>query len=451
MAGFFTVMRSGFLIGACLLAAGCAAAPVQSIDDYRTELADVLSYPQDLTVYAVPEGNGRLLSADVQATYNKRFDELWFGPWDGNLPGPGDAGSSAVVPAYWAKGRAAAGYAGNLRRWTAEAKRRILDRAQADKYPSMSVPAITVTPAYLRALPGEQPLLSHPFLPGRGWPFDGFQYTALPAGMPVLVTHASSDKAWLFVESHVTGGWIPAQNIAVAGKEFQNSFRSGRYAACIRDGVALHDESGCFLSMANVGTTLPQDTEGRVLVPVRDADGMAQIRYARVSSRDMPVRPVPLTAEAVARIGNEFMGQPYGWGGMNGGRDCSALIRDLFTPFGIWLPRNSANQRRAWTQISLKDMSDDERLETILRRGKPFATLVNMPGHVMLYVGSKNGIPLVFHSLWAVRTSGDGNIAGRLVVGKAVVTSLSPGEEIDRVPRNALLLRRINSITVLTE
>lgn len=58
----------------------------------------------------------------------------------------------------------------------------------------------------------------------------------------------------------------------------------------------------------------------------------------RVSSSDAVRKPIPLTARAAAEIGNRMMGQPYGWGGYLFNRDCSLAMRDLFVPFGVWLP-----------------------------------------------------------------------------------------------------------------
>ena len=37
-------------------------------------------------------------------------------------------------------------------------------------------------------------------------------------------------------------------------------------------------------------------------------------------------------------------------------RDCSSTLRDLFTPFGLWLPRNSGQQAGEGIYISLKDL-----------------------------------------------------------------------------------------------
>ncbi|MFO7637354.1 MAG: NlpC/P60 family protein [Clostridia bacterium] len=30
-----------------------------------------------------------------------------------------------------------------------------------------------------------------------------------------------------------------------------------------------------------------------------------------------------------------FLGEPYGWGGMNNARDCSALVMDVFRTFRL--------------------------------------------------------------------------------------------------------------------
>ena len=77
-----------------------------------------------------------------------------------------------------------------------------------------------------------------------------------------------------------------------------------------------------------------------------------------------------------------MMGQRYGWGGMFGERDCSALTRDLFTPFGLWLPRNSVAQARTGAISSLEGMSAKEKEEAILRNGVPFLSLMGMRGHM---------------------------------------------------------------------
>jgi hypothetical protein len=144
-----------------------------------------------------------------------------------------------------------------------------------------------------------------------------------------------------------------------------------------------------------------------------------------------------------------MMGQTSGWGGIADKRDCSAMVRDLFAPFGIYLPRNSSAQAKAGPAMSLTGLTPSQKEEAILSRGLPFATLVWMPGHIMLYVGEFSGRPVVYHNIWGLRTLEDDGGEGRLVLGRAVITSLRAGEEVPRVKPERLLITRVQALTYL--
>jgi cell wall-associated NlpC family hydrolase len=138
-----------------------------------------------------------------------------------------------------------------------------------------------------------------------------------------------------------------------------------------------------------------------------------------------------MTAENMAAIANELVNEPYGWGGLHGNRDCSAMVRDLFAPFGIWLPRNSAHQaKQGGSFIDLSDLSADEKEGVILAQGVPYLTLLWRPGHIMLYIGSYEGEPLVFHNMWGISTRDLLGRRGRRIVGHAAITTLHPGREL---------------------
>ena len=64
-----------------------------------------------------------------------------------------------------------------------------------------------------------------------------------------------------------------------------------------------------------------------------------------------------------------MMGQPYGWGGYLFNRDCSLAMRDLFVPFGVWLPRNSSAQAKAWQFISFVKASPSGKESIIKDKG----------------------------------------------------------------------------------
>jgi hypothetical protein len=312
---------------------------------------------------------------------------------------------------------------------------------------------------------------------GQGWPFDLFQYSRLHAGTPLAVYHKSRDGAWLLVQSSAAWGWVRSEDVAAAGENFRRLWRKTPLCAFVQEGVGLKFKAlagegkasavrpGSYLASADIGTVLPSPVEGEVLLPVRGLDGGAYAVRASFADSAAPSRasadrfdmlsrpavrmPLLLTPRAVARIGDRMMGQPYGWGGLYGDRDCSATMQDLFTPFGIWLPRHSAAQAEEGRPVLLEDFSDKAKEKALREVAQPFRTLIWMPGHIGLYVGQWEGQAAMFHNMWGVRNSLGNGREGRLVIGRAVVTSLRPGEERGDVEEGALLLHKVKAFTVL--
>jgi hypothetical protein len=106
------------------------------------------------------------------------------------------------------------------------------------------------------------------------------------------------------------------------------------------------------------------------------------------------------------------------------------MIKDLFAPFGLWLPRHSADQaKEGGTFIDLQKLSPKEKELMILKQGIPYLTLIWRRGHIMLYIGSYQGRVLVFHNLWGVRTKDFLGRETRKIVGHAAITTLHPGIE----------------------
>ena len=93
-------------------------------------------------------------------------------------------------------------------------------------------------------------------------------------------------------------------------------------------------------------------------------------------------------------------------GNDNFNNDCSAELRSLLMPFGVFLPVNSAAQIEAASRVvDLSQANTDERLRYLKEHGKPFTTLVYIPGHIMLYIGNAaiNGrsVPMTYQNIWA--------------------------------------------------
>jgi hypothetical protein len=186
-----------------------------------------------------------------------------------------------------------------------------------------------------------------------------------------------------------------------------------------------------------------------VLAPVRGPLGRAAIATAAFGPGQARVKPLPLHPDWLARIGNQMMGQPYGWGGLYAWRDCSSTVRDLFVPFGIWLPRNSAAQGRSGSFLPLEGLDGEDKERLISSSGVPFMSLLWMRGHIMLYLGQYRDASVVFHNIWGLRIVGEGDDDARHVLGRAVVSGLRLGGELPALQDGAMLLDRLLGMTTL--
>lgn len=467
---------------ACLLlctalatAAGCGGKrtiPTREgeMPEWMGTIRDLRTFPQDLRPFARKAGGSApLLTEREQRIQDERFNRIFFGPWD--MLKTSVKRRDMIAPL-----RRARGYKYDGVRWTQEEWNAIARNANGDHFPSMRANAITVRYTDLREVPTHMPRYAEPTPDPRANPFDYNQYSLLPVGTPLLIAHSSRDGQWFYVETPVAAGWVDARDAAFTGEDFQTRYRQRPLAALLRDKVRLdgtqaaYAHIGALLPLASSTPSLTPPPEGgkaagspktatrpetgteprwTVLVPEKGPDGYARLTRASLSLQEAAPKPLPLTPDALASVGNVMMGQRYGWGGAFGNRDCSALTRELFTPFGIWLPRNSLAQCRTGKQISLEGLTPKAKERALLEKGSPFLSLVWMRGHIMLYVGPHNGRPAIFHNAWGVRVVNGDDDNARFVLGRAVVTSLTPGAELPNLYRKTTFVDRLRKISTL--
>lgn len=428
---------------AWLLLGGCAA---------RGPVADLVDLDQDPAVYAEQASfPAWKMNPLHQQWLAARFMAEWFSVWNGakELLTPAQAramaGDAAEQP----------GLGPNLRPhpkgWLAGLWR----EADLDSYPNAKFMAITTRPCNLRVLPTALPDFESQG-PGGGYPFDRIQQTSLPPGLPLWVVHQSASGAWWLAASPWAWGWVRARDVAAVDAGQAEQFQAQPMLAVTRDQTPLRDQDGRLVVQASMGALFPllgrTGESWLVLAALRRADGRAELVTASLPLDAGARFPLAMGSRAVAGLASGVAGQAYGWGGMYGLRDCSALTKDLMAPFGLWLDRNSSDQAKGGVRyIDLSGMSASAKERVIQTKGIPFLSLLWMPGHVMLYIGEHQGRALVFHNLWALRMrEGFCGEVGRLVIGQAVVTSLTPGaERIDLVRPEGLLIERIEGLVLL--
>ncbi len=435
-----------------LKTASVPAPPTPGIEDdvvsFIPELLDVVLDVPQLSSHAVAVSDEPILTMAEQSALYDQAVKRFFAPWHLRDASLSRKQAFWGVRAYGSR----QGYAENLQPYPPERWVRVVALQNMDAYPSMASPAIVIRNTSLRILPSMRPFFFDPSQPGEGFPFDYFQNSALWLGTPLLVTHVSLDQAWFFVETSFVSGWVRREDVALAEGDFRRTYETLAMVAIRQDDTILSGAGGGFLGQTHIGAIFPlhsQDVQKLTIrVPARSAHGQAELHLAEVDLQQAAPMPLPCTSRNIASLADAMSGQLYGWGGMFENRDCSSTMRDLLLPFGIWLPRNSGLQaRQAGGVISLENMDPEAKLSVIRDQGVPFGSLIWMPGHIGLYLGTdQRGEPLMLHNIWGARTVLPEGREGRAVIGRLAVTSLRPGEERPDVRKGAFL-ERVRGLT----
>ena len=184
-----------------------------------------------------------------------------------------------------------------------------------------------------------------------------------------------------------------------------------------------------------------------VKIPSREKDGKLFFRDGYIpKNEDVHLGFLPYTQANVAKQAFKMLHQPYGWGEMSGGRDCSRFIMDIFATFGLVMPRNSRLQGQVGIDQGQAEGKTVLEKRSILDQAPPLASTLRLPGHIMLFLGKEKGRYYVIHSIWGFQTNGR---SGAIIekVGGVAVSDLSLGEG----GPNGSLLERLTDIRFIGE
>jgi hypothetical protein len=252
------------------------------------------------------------------------------------------------------------------------------------------------------------------------------------------------DKKWLYGKTSFASGWMKVSDVAFVGQNFQTEFQNDKYAVTVKDNLYLTHKEG-ERSLVKMGSIFPVDFKTKkYIIAKKDEKGYAYKELVDVNDVDViAYKPIKFNAHNVAFISKQLIGEPYGWGGKEKCRDCSALTRDFFAPFGIYLSRNSRQQAKDGNQfVSIRGLNAKTKKQTILNNAKACRSLLFVPGHIMLYLGEKNGEPIILHNYWGVRLK-DGS---KKVMGRGIITTTKPGVELPNIKKKSMLINTLTGI-----
>ena len=276
---------------------------------------------------------------------------------------------------------------------------------------------------------------------------DRFQESALFPGTPVVLAHESKDGQWWFVVSPRYAAWIEKKHVAegsrdqVFGYVDRKPFRIVTGATATT--VTTPEQPALSMLRLDMGTRVPVLTDwpasnavnGQhpysshvVELPVRNGDGKLKLEPALLQKNtDTQSDYLPLTRANILRQAFKFLGERYGWGHSYDARDCSGFVSDVYSSMGVRMPRNTGDQaaspgldHRSFGEADGRDV----RLAAVNALG--VGDLVYIPGHVMMAIGSIDGVPYVIHdTTGASYRLADGSKA-RVTLNEVSVTPLTP-------------------------
>ncbi|MDR2081897.1 MAG: SH3 domain-containing protein [Campylobacteraceae bacterium] len=427
------ILACFFVLCAALFLSGCGVK--------KPNLAAVLEYEQNVSLFL----DAPLLAEDDLNIYKEVYFKKQFATWERKKL------RNAFKEAAWGLGlvNGTLTFTGENRLDVSnETLQKIKEQANFAAYGSVLQYAITTHESHLRVLPTDKPLFVKKANDESGYPFDYAQNSLLGIMQPLLISHYSKDFAWAFVESAFAAGWVKTSEIALIDEQLTVKIKNADKIVITKDNAPLYFENGLFAHYIKMGATLPllnSDGENyKAFIVISDASKNAKEAVVTVNKEYAAPFPLEFNEKNVKKAVNELLGENYGWGGLYNNRDCSAMTKDFFSLFGIWLSRNSRAQKNTAVYLDISNLTVAQKEEMLTEFGVPYLTLVYMPGHIMLYIGENDGRALIMHNIWALTNSKN----KKFLIGKSIVSDLFIGKNLPDMEEKNLLIGKIQGFTV---
>ena len=406
----------------------------------QPSIADVLNIPQ----------NSKALTSNFTNNSKISFDDyysIYFKPWS-------DAQDFDLTSLQTLLSKRPNRLAENYQAIPAEFYSALEVNANISELGSLKQKAIVVNNSNLRILPTNSYLFGNLNEPGEGYPFDYAQDDYLAIGEPLLISHYTKDGKFAYVRtSSGATGFVLAQDIADVDGAFINKFKNNLVMFSQNTLVGLPGKVRPKSTLQlYIGTILPLVKANVALIPIRNASGTADLAQVYLQDNSYISKPLSFSKANVSKVVNELIAKPYGWGGNLFHMDCARLVRNYFAVFGAHMPLLSKEQCKQGKIVELTDLDNTAKKAAIIKHAIPYQSILYMPGHIGIYLGTYNKEPIILHAAWGIKLFDAGNQEYRYVTGKSMITTLSPGKELigfDMTKSN--MLNRISNVANIIE
>lgn len=261
--------------------------------------------------------------------------------------------------------------------------------------------------------------------PWSGDNYDDFQGTAIDPAEAVAVFCDSPDGNFVFIQSRNYIGWIEKSDIAFTDRKTWLSYVKPQNFLVVTDNkklIEVGDQSLLF----QMGALIPlvnskiQNDMWVARLPISVKGHLKEVEV-NIAKSDKAVNKgfLPCTENNFIRQSFKFLGDEYGWGGLNDSVDCSSFVQDIYRSMGINIPRDTGPQKGCmpiWAVFN--NVTNAERWDIVSRA--PIGSMLHKRGHVMMKLGNDDeGRPLIIHA--ASSYIDDGN---KIYIRKVIVSDL---------------------------
>ena len=244
--------------------------------------------------------------------------------------------------------------------------------------------------------------------------YDAMIFSECMPYMPVAVLHESTDVKYLYVVFDSYAAWVRKDAVALCKdiSDWKARQNPGQWLVVTGREIRLGNDpyssktSNLVLPMGTKmelvpANKAPKSTHQRttygdyvVKVPTRDSEGNIKDEYVLIPvSDDVNVGYLPLTSENIVRQAFKRLGDRYGWAGDLQANDCTGITREIYRCFGILMPRVGQSNVNGVYKVNMSKMNSKQKLEVIEKLAP--GSLISMPGHMMIYLGTVDGKPYV--------------------------------------------------------
>lgn len=301
---------------------------------------------------------------------------------------------------------------------------------------------------------------------------DYLQETGLYLGEPMAILWTSLDGNWFFAQAGNYHGWVAktaigfcdedffkkycefyfeGKTIDISGntglvrgvdincREFKVKTPSGYFSSNIVDGPLSTGISDSYMQYVRMGTILPMGEY--LFFPKRTSTGDCTFIASSLDKKDfITVGSLEFTTANIIIQAGKLLGTPYSWGDENEqGTDCSSTVNSVYRCFGLFLPRNTGDQKKMPLEtVDLSDMDSAAKIERISALSP--GTLLYMPGHVMMLLGDHQGSLFILHNTTTVNSD-----SGATDAYACIITPIEAGATgatyLDRIDKAVLITK----------